>query len=252
MTSGRDGRSGVAFGENGGVTATLQDDRGTSGPTRPPAGSGVPRWTVVAFCVGGLVMLAIAALAIAWDDGAPSTSGPTWSGRVLDPAPERPTTALVDTSGAPFDLRAATEGELTLVFFGYTSCPDICSIQMATLKQALDRLEVPARVVFVTTDPERDTPERLREWLDSFDRSFIGATGTPEAVAAAQRDLGVTVAVADAASPDGGYTVGHSSAVYVITPDDLAHLAYPAGTRQENWVNDLPRIADEPAWQATS
>lgn len=234
------------------MTATLQDDRSAPEPPPPPSGSEVPRWTLVAFCVGGLVLLAIAALAIAWDDDATSAGGPNWSGRLIDPAPERPTTALVDTNGDPFDLRAATAGKLTLVFFGYTNCPDICSIQMATLKQSLDRLEVPTQVVFVTTDPERDTPERLREWLDSFDAAFLGATGTPEAIAAAQRDLGVTVDAADPTGADGSYTVGHSSAVYVITPDDLAHLAYPAGTRQEDWVNDLPRIADEPAWQATS
>jgi protein SCO1/2 len=224
--------------------------------TQPPATepgaprSGVGTWTLVAFGLGGLFFLAIAVLAISLGDDDGSRPGPMWSGRVLEPAPERPTTNLIDTSGAPFDLRSATAGQLTLVFFGYTNCPDICSIQMATLKQSLDRVEVPAKVVFITTDPDRDTPERLRTWLDSFDPSFIGATGTPEAIAQAQDDLGVTVAVADAPNDDGSYLVGHSSAVYVITPDDHAHLAYPAGTRQENWANDLPRIADEAAWQA--
>jgi protein SCO1/2 len=192
--------------------------------------------------------LAIAAIAVAWQDDGP-TAAPRWGGRVLDPPPVRPSTDLVDTSGAPFDLGTATAGQLTLVFFGYTNCPDICSIQMATLKQSLDRVEVPAKVVFITTDPERDTPERLRTWLDSFDTSFIGATGSIEAIARAQQDMGVTVAVSDAATPNGNYTVGHSSAVYVFTPDDRAHLAYPAGTRQEDWADDLPVIADESAWQ---
>src|SRR5207344_2115285 len=109
------------------------------------------------------------------------------------------------------------KGHLTLVFFGYTNCPDICSIQMATLKQSLDRVEVPAKVVFITTDPERDTPDRLRSWLDSFDTSFIGVTGSIEAIDQAQRDIGVTVAVPDTAKPNGDYTVGHSSAVFVFT-----------------------------------
>jgi protein SCO1/2 len=215
----------------------------------PPDPPGVPRWTLAAFAFGGLVLLAIAALAIAWkDDG--STSAPRFSGRELDPAPARPETDLIDTSGAPFDLRAATAGQLTLVFFGYTNCPDICSIQMATLKQSLDRVEVPAKVVFITTDPERDTPERLRSWLDSFDPKFIGLTGTPDAIDRAQQEMGVTVAVADAVPSNGNYTVGHSSAVYVFTGDDLAHLAYPAGTRQEDWADDLPGIASDPTWQA--
>ncbi len=63
--------------------------------------------------------------------------------------------------------------------------------------------------------------------------------------------MGVTVAVADASDANGNYTVGHSSAVYVFTPDNLAHLAYPAGTRQEDWANDLPDIAAEQAWQSS-
>jgi protein SCO1/2 len=160
---------------------TLAVDAEPETPADPPGPSGIPRWTLAAFALGGLVLLAIAALAIAWkDDG--STTPSRWAGRELDPAPARPSTDLVDTSGAPFDLRSATAGQLTLVFFGYTNCPDICSIQMATLKQSLDRVEVPAKVVFITTDPQRDTPERLRSWLDSFDPSFIGLTGTPDAI----------------------------------------------------------------------
>jgi protein SCO1/2 len=230
---------------------TLAVDAEPKPPADPPGPPGVPRWTLIAFAIGGLMLLAIAALAIVWKDGDPPTAS-RWGARQLDPAPARPATDLVDTSGAPFDLRTATAGQLTLVFFGYTNCPDICSIQMATLKQSLDRVEVPAKVVFITTDPERDTPERLRSWLDSYDSSFIGLTGTPEAIDRAQQEMGVTVAVADDASSNGDYTVGHSSAVYVFTGDDRAHLAYPAGTRQEDWAKDLPDIAGEPTWQRTA
>jgi protein SCO1/2 len=233
----------------GAVAITV--DTESEAPPPEPAPPRVPTWTLIGFAIGGLVLLGIAALAIAWqEDPVPPRS--MWSGRLIEPPPERPSTDLVDTSGAPFDLATATAGELTLVFFGYTNCPDICSVQMATLKQSLDRVEVPAKVVFVTTDPERDTPERLRSWLDSFDPSFVGVTGSPAAIARAQQDLGVTVAVPDPVEKNGEYTVGHSSAVYVFTADDRAHLAYPAGTRQESWANDLPRIADEADWQAAS
>jgi len=226
-------------------------DTETDAPSGSPAPPRVPTWTLIAFALGGLVLLGIAAVAIAWQEEPPAIR-PAWGGSVLDPAPDRPATDLIDTDGAPFDLRRATAGQLTLVFFGYTNCPDICSVQMATLKQSLDRVEVPAKVVFVTTDPARDTPERLRSWLDSFDPAFTGLTGSEAAIARAQRDMGVTVAVADEVEKDGAYTVGHSSAVYVFTTDDRAHLAYPAGTRQELWTNDLPRIANEAAWQPAS
>jgi protein SCO1/2 len=230
------------------ILAVDAEPRTPPDPSGPP---GVPRWVLAAFAVGGLVLLTIAALAIAWkDDGTPTRS--PWAGSLLDPAPARPTTDLVDTSGAPFDLATATAGHLTLVFFGYTNCPDICSIQMATLKQSLDRVEVPVTVVFITTDPERDTPDRLRSWLDSFDPSFIGLTGTPDAIARAQQAMGVTVAAAAPAGTGGAYTVGHSSAVYVFTADDHAHLAYPAGTRQQDWANDLPGIAARADWKVAS
>jgi protein SCO1/2 len=231
----------------GAVAVTL--DAEPSAPPPPPRSPSVPRWTFVAFALGGLVLLVIAGVALVnRGDDAPAAA---WGGRVLDPGPERPTTDLVDTSGAPFDLRTATGGRTTLVFFGYTNCPDVCSIQMATLSQALERVEVAATVVFITTDPARDTPERLRSWLDNFDSSFVGATGSPEAIAGAQRDLGVSVAVSEEPGTDGDYTVGHSSAVYVFTPDDVAHLAYPAGTRQQDWVDDLPRIAAEREWSGS-
>lgn len=230
---------------------TLAVDAEPRTPAEPPGPPSVQRWVVVAFAIGGVVLLAIAAMAIAWkDDGTPEPS--QWAGQVLDPAPARPSTDLIDTSGNPFDLRTATAGHLTLVFFGYTSCPDICSIQMATLAQSVTRVEVPAKVVFITTDPDRDTPDKLRRWLDSFDPNFIGLTGTPDAIAQAQQEMGVTVATAEPASANGSYTVGHSSAVYVFTSDDYAHLAYPAGTRQQDWANDLPAIAAESDWQASS
>lgn len=231
------------------MTATV--DAEPEAPRTPPGPPGVARWTLAAFAIGGLVLLGVAALAAAWQtDDTPAAS--RWAGRELDPAPERPVTELVDTSGQAFDLRAATSGELTLVFFGYTNCPDICGIQMATLRESLQRVEVPAKVVFITTDPARDTPERLRSWLDSFDSSFIGLTGPPAAIQQAQEDMGVTVALSDEPASNGEYTVGHSSAVYVFTGDDRAHLAYPAGTRQEDWADDLPLIAAETDWQSAT
>lgn len=228
------------------MTATVESQPEAPRPSAGPPG--VPRWILAAFAIGGLVLLGIAALAAAWQTDDPPTTS-RWAGRELDPPFERPTTDLIDTAGQPFDLREATRGELTLVFFGYTSCPDICGIQMATLQQSLRRVEVPATVVFITTDPARDTPERLRSWLDTFDQSFVGVTGTPQAIEQAQQDMGVTVAASETPADDGGYTVGHSSAVYVFTGDDRAHLAYPAGTRQGDWADDLPAIAAEAGWQ---
>jgi protein SCO1/2 len=102
-------------------------------------------------------------------------------------------------------------------------------------------------VVFVTTDPGRDTPQVLRSFLDHFDRRFIGLTGTEEAIDAAQVAANLPVAKKGAVRPDGNhnYEVGHSAFVLAYTKDDLAHVIYPVGLKQEDWLNDLPLLAAE-------
>jgi protein SCO1/2 len=175
--------------------------------------------------------------------------GSAWSGVVLSPAPVKPDFTLTDTSGHPYDFRVRTRGQLTFLYFGYTHCPDACPITMATLAGALTNLQgVGATVVFVTTDPARDTPARLRSWLDNYDDSFVGLTGTPSQLAAAQRAAGVSVASENTPDKKGNYTVGHATIVLTYTPDGRAHLEYPAGTTQGEWEHDIPRLLATPSW----
>jgi len=102
---------------------------------------------------------------------------------------------LESMTGGPFEFHTETEGFVTLLFFGYTYCPDVCPLHMANISAVLKKLppEVANRikVVFVTTDPERDTPERLREWLGAFDRKFIGLLGTVGHIGRGERRAGV-------------------------------------------------------------
>ncbi len=102
-------------------------------------------------------------------------------GKVLDPPFTVSKAALSDTDGRPYSLTENTDKRLTLVFFGYTNCPDICGLVMNNLASAMTRLDDRDRdqvdVVFVTTDPDRDTPEVLRRYLDHIDKSFIGVIG---------------------------------------------------------------------------
>lgn len=208
------------------------------------------------------VVLGIVAALAAGRDGDTETGGSAatdvqgdtagWHGAVLhDPVP-RPDFTLTDTTGATYDFQAETAGRLTLLFFGYTSCPDICPIHMATLSAALAQPGMPDPiVVFVTTDPVRDTPERLRSWLDNFGTDFVGLTGTPEQIAAAEDAAGVArslVVAEDGATPDGDYEVGHAAQIIAYTPDDLSHLQYPFGVRRQDWEADLPRMLD--TWAA--
>src|SRR5690349_22333459 len=118
-----------------------------------------------------------------------------YRGGIVTPALRKPNFALTDTSGSVFNFREQTEGTVTLLFFGYTYCPDQCPMHMANLGAALKKLPAgianQIRLVFVTTDPERDTPTVLRRWLDLFDRRFIGLTGSERAIEAVQRASGV-------------------------------------------------------------
>jgi protein SCO1 len=225
-------------------------------PPVPPTPSRDERVRVIAglVAIGAAVLLLVAVVATVRQSGddttdtsAESADGDDWGGTLLDPAQPRPDFTLTDTEGRPFDFAAETQGRLTLLFFGYTSCPDICPIQMAVLSGALDSPGMPEPVVvFVTTDPQRDTPDRLRDWLDSFDTSYVGLTGTPEEIGRAEDAAGVAGSLREPTSESGDddYEVGHAAQVLAYTPDDRAHLVYPSGVRQQDWTADLPRMME--------
>jgi protein SCO1/2 len=172
-----------------------------------------------------------------------------YNGGMVSPALAKPKFTLTDTSGAPFDLASKTQGYTTLLFFGYTHCPDICPLQMSIIAQALKKIPAASadrfKVIFVTTDPERDSPQVLRTWLDHFDKRFIGLTGSQAAIDAAQVAANLSPAKKSAVRSDGAYEVGHAAFVLAYTKDNLAHLIYPAGVSEEDWVHDLPLLAAE-------
>ncbi len=147
---------------------------------------------------------------------------------------------LVDQDGKPFtdkDLK----GKYSLIYFGYTYCPDICPTELQTMTAALEMLGPLAekiRPIMISVDPERDTPEVLKEYISNFHPSFIGLTGTPEQVkkaAAAYRTFYRKVA------EEGGddYQMDHSSIVYLMDPDGkyLKHFAY--GTTPEKMAKGI-------------
>jgi len=172
-----------------------------------------------------------------------------YRGGMVSPPLPKPKFTLTDTSGVPFDLASKTQGYTTLLFFGYTHCPDMCPMQMHMIAQALK--ETPPsianqfRVVFVTTDPGRDSPQVLRTYLDRLNKSFIGLTGSQAAIDAAQIAANMPPAKKSAVRPDGGYGVGHASFVLAYTKDNLAHVIYPVGMKEEDLAHDLRYLANE-------
>lgn len=140
---------------------------------------------------------------------------------LLDAARTLPQFELIDQAGRAFQ-RDSLRGQWTLMFFGFTNCPDVCPTTLAALAEVRSKLkDLPAgdlpAVVFVSVDPDRDTTEALGRYVAHFDPQFLGVTGQPVAIEALTHDLGVAVS-AGPASEDGNYTVDHSAAIFLIDP----------------------------------
>jgi protein SCO1/2 len=166
----------------------------------------------------------------------------TYAGLDLAEPYRRPSFTLTDTSGALFDFKAQTAGRPTLLFFGYTNCPDVCPTTMADIAVALRGLP-PAvvdqlQVVFVTTDPAADTPDVLGEYLRRFDADlpvrFVGLTGDQPTIDQAQLSAGVPLA------EENGRL--HSSMLLLYGADDEAHVAFVAGNTAKDIATDLRTV----------
>ncbi len=168
-------------------------------------------------------------------------------GVLIQPAVHKPDVTLTDTSGQPFSIAGETRGYLTVLYLGYTHCPDACPTTMADLAAALKSLPPASaarvKVIFVTTDPARDTPAVLRKWLDLFDVAFVGLTGTDEQVQALESELRLPPGEKED-DGNGGYSVSHAAYALAFTAnDDIAHTVYPEGFARADLTADLTLLA---------
>lgn len=179
-------------------------------------------------------------------------------GTLIDGVP-RPALTLPMTTGHRFDLQGRPDAEATVVFFGYTHCPDVCPTTMADLavayRQLPDGVRTNVTVVFVTEDPRRDTPAVLRRWLDGFDPAFVGLIGGGSRTRSVleQLYLPATEIDRDPRSPvrhpaghrhsghGDDYAVGHSGVVYVFGPAGRT-LIYTGGVTSADYAGDLTRL----------
>jgi len=181
-----------------------------------------------------------------------ASPGDDFFGAVLDQPYDAPDITLTATDNAPggssYNLRSSTTAPLTLVFFGYTNCPDVCTAVMASLTSALTRLDDAQReqveVVFVTTDPARDDTKALSRWLNAFDPSYVGLTGDIDDIVEAGRAFHVYVAEGTPL-PSGGYEVEHGQEVVAIDSHDQTPIVWTSGTSSAQFASDLTRILDD-------
>ena len=164
-----------------------------------------------------------------------------------EPYPPAPEIELNRDNGTSFKL-SEMRGNVVLLFFGYTSCPDVCPTTMAELKQALDELDEDdakqVQVLFVTVDPERDTPERVQEYVNHFNSDFIGLSGTESELTEVWKKYGVFRENVEGTSA-AGYLVNHTARVTLIDRDGNLRLSYAFDTPVDSIVHDLKLLFKE-------
>lgn len=172
-----------------------------------------------------------------------------WHGLALEVERTLPDVTLLTTGGDPFVLAEELRGDPTLLFFGYTSCPDICPVHLAAIASAMDTAGVgydDLEVVFVSVDPQRDTPERIDDYLENFSSHMTGLHEELPVVADALRQLDLPGPVVEGPDPRGdGDLIGHPAQVIGFDADGRARRVWPFGARRSDWVSDLPRILEE-------
>ncbi|MFJ9039847.1 SCO family protein [Streptomyces sp. NPDC102406] len=173
-------------------------------------------------------------------------AGAQQAATVLDKPFDKPDLVLTDTHGKKFDLRERTKDKPTLIYFGYTHCPDVCPLTMSNIavaKKALPKAEQDKlQVVFVTTDPDRDTPAVLGKWLKAQDPDFIGLTGDFATIQGSARTLGISIEPTEK-DKNGKLVSMHGTQVIAFSPrTNAGYVLYGEDATVDDYTKDLPKL----------
>ncbi|HXC27087.1 MAG TPA: SCO family protein [Stellaceae bacterium] len=203
----------------------------------PPKTGGSPSFVLIATAFAGvLVLVAGVLIGLAFRDQARGVAGNPLAGAFGGKF------SLVDQNGKPF-TDADLLGKWNLVFFGYTHCPDVCPTALNDLSLALDQLGAKEKdfgIVFITVDPERDTPAVLKSYVESFGGPIEALTGTPDQVAQAAKDY--KVYYAKHPLPDGGYDMDHSALIYIMDPQGHFTATFTPDDTSDKMVERLKKL----------
>ena len=201
-------------------------------PSRTP-----PRFAIVAIVFAGVLVIAAGVLlALALRETPRGAAGTALASAIGGPF------QLIDQNGKPFS-DADLKGKWHLIFFGYTHCPDACPTALNEMSLALDRLGMKrdeVGVVFITVDPERDTPDALKSYVQSFDAPIVALTGSSEAVAQAAKAY--RVFYAKHPRPDGDYDMDHSAVIYVMNPEGRFTATFTPDSSADAIVQRLQKL----------
>jgi protein SCO1/2 len=163
-----------------------------------------------------------------------------------DPQPA-PDFVLTRSDGSQLRL-SELKGRVVLIFFGFTSCPEVCPITLSDAKRILNGLGKDANnlaYLFITVDPERDTPEALEKYVKNFHPAILGLTGTPEELAVVYRNYDITVNKVPLGSSSLGYTVEHTARSYVVDSSGNLRLTYAYGMPYQSILDDVRQLLKE-------
>lgn len=170
-----------------------------------------------------------------------------YEGATIAPPKLLPDFHLMNSTGQPFRM-SQSEGKLSLIYFGYTNCPDVCPLTLWEVKKALADLEIdPERVqvIFITVDPERDTLEKLNQYVQAFSPQFIGLTGDDEKIRDVMALFGAFAAREETPASALGYLVNHSASLYLIDAQRRLRLQYPFGFEADDLRSDLLHLLQQ-------
>jgi protein SCO1/2 len=192
----------------------------------------------------GAVVLLLVALGTYFGSRRPPRDEQGLRSGTFEPPREAPAFSLDGSNGRKLSLRDHL-GKVVIVEFGYTHCEQVCPVTLAHLREVYKKLGNGAsdvQLIYVTVDPERDTPKRLREHLSYYNPSFLGATGTPDEVQAVLKAYGVIAKHVVSRNPALPYAVDHSSSLYLVDRQGKLRGLVPFNTPVDDIVHDLELV----------
>lgn len=191
------------------------------------------------------ILVVAAGVVIYWATN--RTEAYQFNGGEISPAAQAPSLALTDQNGEPFTL-ADESGTVSLIYFGYTTCPDLCPTTLndfTIVKDDLGENAAGVDFIMVTFDPERDTQARMQEYLNFFDPDFIGLRGDDAQTQQFLQDYGVTIKRVEYPNSSTGYLIDHTALIYVIDKEGRLRLTYPYGTDPLMIAEDVQHLVTE-------
>ena len=200
------------------------------------------------FTINRLLLLLVAGLLVlAGCDSDSGTTDEEVRGILLDEPQQAPDFELTAHNGEPFRL-SDHRGRVTAMFFGYTHCPDICPMTLMHMQDAAEELGDDAEdalFLFISVDPEQDSPEQLAKYVERADAEIIGLTGDRETLESVWDAYDITVQVEP--RDDGSYLISHSAQIWVVNQEGQAEVVLPADTDGEDMAHDIRWLLERPS-----